>query len=107
MCHCLACKRRTGSAFGLQARFPKAHVKVAGRATEYTSIADSGNHVVHRFCPTCGSTVCWELEALPGFVSVAVGAFADPGFPPPTVSVYDERRHPWAVMPGLELEVLE
>jgi hypothetical protein len=107
MCHCLACKRRTGSAFGLQARFPKAQVKVQGPATEYRSIADSGNRVVHRFCPTCGSTVYWENEALPGFVTVAVGAFADPGFPPPTISVYDERRHPWAVMPGLELEVFE
>jgi hypothetical protein len=32
-----------------------------------------------------------------GFVSVAVGAFADPGFPPPLVSVYEERQHPWAL----------
>ena len=32
-------------------------------------------------------------------VSVAVGAFADPGFPPPKVSVYDSRRHPWVRLP--------
>jgi hypothetical protein len=38
-----------------------------------------------------------EME--PGLVAVAVGAFADPGFPPPTVSVYEERRHPWLVVP--------
>ena len=30
-------------------------------------------------------------------VSVAVGAFADPSFPPPHVSVYEERQHPWAL----------
>jgi hypothetical protein len=107
ICHCLACKRRTGSAFGVQARFPDDQIKVEGKATEYTSIADSGNHVVHHFCPTCGSTVYWQLEALPGFTSVAVGAFADPTFPPPTISVYDERRHPWAVMPGLKLDTFE
>jgi hypothetical protein len=35
----------------------------------------------------------------PGLVAVAVGAFADPGFPPPTVSVYEARRHPWVVVP--------
>jgi hypothetical protein len=33
-------------------------------------------------------------------VSVAVGAFADPGFPPPRVSVYDSRRHPWVQLPS-------
>jgi hypothetical protein len=26
-----------------------------------------------------------------------VGAFADPGFPPPRFSVYEERLHPWAL----------
>jgi hypothetical protein len=32
-------------------------------------------------------------------VSVAVGAFADPQFPAPQVSVYDCRRHPWVQLP--------
>jgi hypothetical protein len=32
-------------------------------------------------------------------VSVAVGAFADPSFPAPRVSVYDSRRHPWVQLP--------
>jgi hypothetical protein len=32
-------------------------------------------------------------------VSVAVGAFADPHFPAPRVSVYDCRRHPWVQLP--------
>jgi hypothetical protein len=26
--------------------------------------------------------------------------FADPSFPPPHVSVYEERRHPWALAAG-------
>jgi hypothetical protein len=32
-------------------------------------------------------------------VAVAVGAFADPGFPPPQDSVYDCRRHSWVQLP--------
>jgi hypothetical protein len=32
-------------------------------------------------------------------VSVAVGAFGDPSFPPPRVSVYDSRRHAWVALP--------
>ena len=31
MCHCLACQRRTGSAFGIQARFPAERVRIDGR----------------------------------------------------------------------------
>jgi hypothetical protein len=32
-------------------------------------------------------------------VGVAVGAFADPDFPPPRDSVYDCRRHSWVQLP--------
>ena len=32
-------------------------------------------------------------------VGVAVGAFADPGFPPPRLSIYESRRHPWVQLP--------
>jgi hypothetical protein len=52
-----------------------------------------------RFCPDCGSTVYWDHGGGEGSVAVAVGAFADPGFPPPTVSVYATRRHPWVSLP--------
>jgi hypothetical protein len=34
---------------------------------------------------------------VPGFVTGAVGMFADPAFPPPRVSVYEERQHPWVL----------
>lgn len=99
MCHCFACQQRTGSAFGVQARFPAAAVAIQGEPTEYVRTGDSGGRVKFRFCPTCGSTVCWEIESLPGFVAVALGAFADPSFPPPVISVYEDRRHPWLVLP--------
>jgi hypothetical protein len=107
MCHCLACQQRTGSAFGVQARFPRRQVTTEGRTATYQRTGDSGGVVTFRFCPECGSTVFWELDGLPGFVAVAVGAFADPTFPAPRIAVYDERRHPWARMPDLELERLE
>jgi hypothetical protein len=74
VCHCLACKRRTGSAFGYQARFPIA-----------------GFH--------SGSTVFYKLGSQPDIVAIPVGGFADPSFPPPMVSVYESRRHPWVRMP--------
>jgi hypothetical protein len=94
ICHCLECQKRTGSVFAVQARFGREAVTIAGETTRWTRVGDSGASATFGFCPVCGSTVYWEL---PGFVAVAVGAFADPGFPPPQVSVYEERAHPWAL----------
>jgi hypothetical protein len=99
MCHCLACQRRTGSAFGIQARFPADRVRVAGRYAEYVRTSDEGEERTSCFCPDCGATVFWRLAAVPDAIAVPIGAFADPGFPPPTVSVYGVRRHPWVSLP--------
>lgn len=100
MCHCLACQRRTGSTFGAQARFPDAAVTIQGASTAYTRTGDSGGQITFHFCPTCGSTVYYQLAQLPGFTAVAIGAFADPSFPPPRVSVYEARRHAWTGIPA-------
>jgi hypothetical protein len=100
MCHCLECQRRTGSTFGVQARYPADRVRVEGRSTEYVRVSDEGESRTFHFCPECGATVFWRLAGQPDVVAVAVGAFADPAFPAPTVSVYEARRHPWVTVPA-------
>ena len=99
VCHCLACQRRTGSVFAALASF-RAPFKAFGTATEYVRTGDHGARFRFRFCPVCGTTVFHTEE---GFeqsrVAVAVGAFADPSFPPPQDSVYNCRRHPWVQLP--------
>lgn len=97
ICHCLECQKRTGAVFATQARYPREGLTIEGRAAQWTRRGDSGQAATFNFCPVCGSTVYWELTGASGFVAVAVGAFADPSFPPPHVSVYEERRHPWAL----------
>ena len=73
--------------------------KVRGTATEYVRTGDQGAQFVFRFCPVCGTTVFHTERGNDQSVSVAVGAFADPTFPPPRVSVYDSRRHSWVQLP--------
>lgn len=97
ICHCLECQRRTGSVFATQARFPREQVTIEGRSGQWTRRGDSGGAATFRFCPACGSTVYWEPAEIPDFMVVAVGMFADPSFPPPRVSVYEERQHPWSL----------
>jgi hypothetical protein len=104
ICHCLECQRRTGSAFGVQARFPKASVRIDGASTAYTRKGDSGGDITFHFCPTCGSTVWYELPTrFPDAIGIAVGAFADPSFATPRFSVYEARKHAWVALPdGIE-----
>jgi hypothetical protein len=74
--------------------------RVSGKATEYVRTGDQGAQFRFRFCPVCGSTVFHTEEGVEGRVSIAVGAFADPNFPVPQVSVYDSRRHSWVELPA-------
>ena len=99
ICHCLECQRRTGSVFAAQARFRAASVQVAGESNVFTRVGDEGGKISFRFCPNCGSTVWYTLDAQPEIVAIPVGAFADPGFPVPVHSFYESRRHGWVCIP--------
>ena len=104
ICHCLACQRRTGSVFGAQARFPRNSVTIDGESSQYVRVGDEGSKVVFSFCAKCGATVHYAVEGYDEeSIAVPVGAFADPGFPIPTFSVYEERMHSWVSLPaGIE-----
>lgn len=100
ICHCLACQRRTGSVFGQQARFRRECVSLLGTSCEYVRFGDEGSSVRFHFCPHCGSTVYYEPEGLEEYLVIPVGAFADPSFPAPSVSIYEEQMHGWVVAPA-------
>ena len=73
--------------------------KVTGSATEYVRTGDQGAKFVFRFCSICGTNLFHTEEGAGEGVGVAVGAFADPDFPAPRLSIYDYRRHPWVQLP--------
>jgi len=100
LCHCFACQKRTGSTYGIAAFFRREDVESKGRTKHYTRPSDSGHDVTFHFCPDCGSAVFWAPRRKADMIAVAVGAFADPAFPPPSQAVYEEHRHPWASISG-------
>ena len=100
ICHCLNCQRRSGSAFAQQARFLKERVTISGTSTQYVIVGDEGSAATFHFCPRCGATVYYHPEGLDAYIMIPVGAFADPNFPAPSVSVYESRKHQWVVPPA-------
>ncbi len=104
ICHCLDCQKRSGSAFSAQARWPDDRVSHSGAFREWSTIGDSGRGATFRFCPECGSTLTYRINALPGLTAIAIGGFADPQFPQPRFSVFENRKHAWVEITGEGVE---
>jgi hypothetical protein len=99
VCHCKACQRRTGAVVHSGSRWLKTRVRIDGEDKIYARMADSGFEIRFHFCPNCGSNVYWEGDRAPEYYGITVGSFADPGFPAPTFSVWEEAMHPWLGLP--------
>jgi hypothetical protein len=103
VCHCKACQRRTGAVAHSGAYYNKSQVRTEGPEKIYTRDASEGRKISFHFCPNCGSSVYWDADIRPDHYGVAVGGFADPDFPRPTYSVWEEAKHAWVRLPnGLE-----
>ena len=101
VCHCLDCKKRSGSAFAVQARWPTEQVTMEGRSKSWSKLTDSGNRISFHFCPDCGSDVHYVIEGkFAGLVAIPLGAFEDPYFARPGFSVWEERKHDWVEVCG-------
>ena len=74
--------------------FNKSQVRIEGPEKIYTrDVEGTPRKMSFHFCPTCGSSVYWQNELRPDAYGIAVGAFADPDFPPPTLSVWEQSKH--------------
>ena len=104
VCHCLDCQRRSGSAFAAQARFPEERVAIEGLTRTYRRTGDTGNVATFLFCPDCGATIAYRVDAMEGLVAIPLGAFADPALPPPAFSNFEERKLPWVEIVGDAVE---
>jgi hypothetical protein len=92
-------QRRTGAHASSVAAFEKAQVAIEGDTKIFDRIAESGRKVRFYFCPTCGTSLYWERDARPSQYIIAVGGFADPSFPAPSVSIFEETKHTWMQLP--------
>jgi hypothetical protein len=100
ICSSQACQRRTGSVIAAGAYFLTADMRCEGASKVYIHHSDSGREVHLHFCPECGTTVYFHADRAPGLCGISVGCFADPDFPAPSFSVWEESLHPWLGIPA-------
>jgi hypothetical protein len=65
----------------------KSQVGIEGPSKFYIRDVQQRRTISFHFCPECGSSPFWHLDLRPDHIGIAVDAFADPEFPPATVSL--------------------
>jgi len=96
-CHCNSCKKRTGTVYGVSVVVEKGSITaLEGETKIYKRTAESGRAVDYEFCPTCGTTFSWQIEAVPTRRMFAGGAFDDMSQFTVAGEMYTSTALPWA-----------
>ena len=73
----------------------------------FSSVADSGNQMHRRFCPSCGTPLFSEAEARPHLIFVRVGTFHDPNLANPAMTIWTSSAPRWACISAELSQVLK
>jgi hypothetical protein len=96
LCWCRLCQYYgTGNAT-LNLAFARDAVTLRGELADYSSTADSGNHMHRRFCPRCGTQVTSEAEERPHLIVLRAGTLDDPSIVSPQMQIWTSQAPPWA-----------
>jgi len=102
LCWCRDCQHLAGHGTA-NAVFPTEAITVEGQPAEYTSVADSGNRVRRRFCPTCGSHLFADNTGRAGLTVVRLGTLDDPSSIRPVAHIWAASAPDWACLdPALQ-----
>ena len=96
ICHCLACKKSTGSAFSPILGILKTDLNIdRTKLKKYESLGDSGNPIYRHFCENCGTTIYGEMSTRPNVVFLKVGTLHDSSWFKPQINTYWEQHSSW------------
>jgi hypothetical protein len=76
--------------------FPSAGMSVQGETRDFVSIADSGNKMHRRFCPSCGTHLFSEADSRPHLMFVRAGTLDDTEVPRPEATIWTASAPSWA-----------
>jgi hypothetical protein len=97
LCHCLTCRKESGSAFNLFAVFPAGEVTIEGETAAWRATSEG----LRRFCPVCGSQLFYQDEPSGPEIEIKVGCFDEPNVFVPTYEAWTPRRERWLGELGL------
>jgi hypothetical protein len=95
LCHCMTCRKISGSAFNAFVIFSADQVTIDGATASWSATGESQRC----FCPRCGSQVFDRDDG--DEIEVKLGAFDEPNLFRPTYEAWRKRRESWLLTPDL------
>ncbi|KAF8868217.1 Mss4-like protein [Infundibulicybe gibba] len=77
LCHCVDCRKASGSAFGSGGLTKRDGVKIEGPVKTFTLSIGPGRECTRTFCTNCGSQISQAPSAFPDMMSVKTGILDD------------------------------
>lgn len=100
VCHCIECRRQSGSAFGISVIFQARAFRLRGGEPRcWTRRTDRGNSLDCWFCPDCGTRVWHVSSGFPELRSVKGGTLDQPPDLTRAVHLFTERKLEGVVIP--------
>ena len=97
LCWCRDCQHIAGNGTA-NAIFPTEAIEIDGEPAEFTSVAESGNHVRRRFCAECGSHLFADNTGRLGLTVVRLGTLDDPSSISPEANIWVSSAPRWACL---------
>ncbi|MEO1102069.1 MAG: GFA family protein [Pseudomonadota bacterium] len=85
VCHCPSCRKATGAPLVGWVMIDVANVS-CDRST--TKVFESSEGVRRSFCPTCGTTLFFEADMMPGLIDITTESLDDPDAARPTTQIW-------------------
>jgi hypothetical protein len=104
-CHCTACQRQSGSAFGQSMPVDRAEVTWQGpEPAVWSRRAASGRDVGALFCPGCGTRLAHVPERDPSVLNFKPGTLDDTAWLRPVAHLWLDSAQPWVRIPDDALQ---
>lgn len=101
-CWCRVCQYLGAGNATVNVCFATGAMHIEGEMRDYASIADSGNRMHRRFCPSCGTALFSQAESRPHLIFVRVGTLDDPEMARPAMTIWTSSAPTWACFdPGI------
>jgi hypothetical protein len=95
-CWCRVCQYIGAGSATVNCGFRSDALTVSGELREHVMVADSGNVMHRRFCPSCGTHLFTAAEARPHLVFVRAGTLDDPELARPAATIWTASAPSWA-----------
>lgn len=103
VCHCEDCRRATGGPATAVAAFQDDDVAFTSNVARYTPPAGG---VERTFCSTCGTSLAFRGDYVPGQIYVHIGILDDAEQFRPDVESFTRERLPWLHVDGIDGRLL-